>query len=122
MIFLKKGLKQNQPGLVKGLLWSWILITFGICGMDLALGVIFGIDYGRFNRQAYMYNLSNIYEGPVDAAAAQLLAGMVVSMAMIIISLKGFVLWIANVGFLLYLSIRAICIGQERTTSVSIIF
>lgn len=114
------GLKPDKPRLVSGVLWNWILVTFCVCAMDLALGIIFGIDYGRFSRKAYNYNLSSIYSGTINADAAQLLAGKVVSMSMLIISLKGFVLWIINVNFLVYLAMRAILIGQDYNETVSI--
>lgn len=87
--------------------------------MDLALGIIFGIDYGRFNRRAYDFNLSNIYAGVINPDAAQLLAGMVVSMSMLILSFKGFVLWIINVCFMIHLALRAIHIGHDNSGTVS---
>lgn len=87
--------------------------------MDLALGVIFGIDYGRFNTRAYDYNLSGINAGVINPDAAQLLAGMVASMSMMILSFKGFILWFINVGLMICLTMRAIFIGNDNAGTVS---
>ncbi|KAI8126070.1 hypothetical protein FF38_09156 [Lucilia cuprina] len=113
-VLLMTYLKQDQPRVVSGILWTWVLVTFCICSMDLALGVIFGIDYGRFNRKAYDYNLSSVNAGVINPDAAQLLAGMVASMSMLILSFKGFILWIVNVCFMIYLAIRALWIGHDN--------
>ncbi|KAM7356137.1 uncharacterized protein ACRADG_001973 [Cochliomyia hominivorax] len=114
ILIMSSYLKPDQPRVVSGLLWTWILVTFCICGMDLALGIMFGIDYGRFQRKAYEYNLDSMYKGAVQPDAAQLLAGMVAAISMMILSLKGFVLWIINVSFMIYLIVRALFIGHDN--------
>lgn len=120
IILLILDLKPDQPRLVSGILWTWIFVTFCINGMDLALGIIFGIDYGRFQQKAYHFNLDSMYAGAINPDAAQLLAGMVASMSMMILSFKGFVLWVINVSFMFYLIVRALFIANDNNGTVSI--
>lgn len=107
-------IKKDQPRVVSGVLWTWVIVTFSICAMDFALGVIFGVDYGNFNKKSYDYNLSGAYSGAIDANVSQLLAGMVASMSMMIISFKGFILWFINVGLMISLTMRAIFIANDN--------
>ena len=87
--------------------------------MDLALGIIFGIDYGRFNRSLYDYNLDSMYAGVINPQVAQLLAGTIAAISMMIMSFKGFILWIINVCFMIYVAIRALHIGKDNNGTVS---
>lgn len=82
---------------------AWVITILCINLMDLGLGIIFGLDYGKFNRAAYNYNLSSINSGAIDAQAVQLVAGGVAAISLMIISLKGFILWLINVGLMCYL-------------------
>lgn len=100
---------------------TWVIITCCICAMDLALGVIFGVDYGRFKSEASTKNLSSAEAGVIDPQAAQLLAAMVASISMMLISFKGFILWIANVGFAGYLLMRAVHIITDKDGTVSMV-
>ncbi|EDV39755.1 uncharacterized protein Dana_GF10173 [Drosophila ananassae] len=95
-------------------IYTWAFFVAAICCMDVASGVIFGVDYGRFNAEALKYNANSINEGPVDPMAATLIAGAVAAISMMIISFKGFVLWLINVGLLIYLLIRATRIAADK--------
>lgn len=104
---------------MSAVLWTWVIVTFCICAMDLALGIIFGIDYGRFNRSLYDYNLDSMYAGVINPQVAQLLAGTIAAISMMIMSFKGFILWIINVCFMIYVAIRALHIGKDNNGTVS---
>ncbi|XP_052845630.1 uncharacterized protein LOC128258177 isoform X2 [Drosophila gunungcola] len=82
--------------------------------MDVASGVIFGVDYGRFNDAALRHNANSVNDGKIDPMAATLIAGGVAAISMMIISFKGFVLWFINVGLLIYLLMRAARIATDK--------
>jgi len=90
-----------------------------ICCMDIASGVIFGVDYGRFNDAALKYNANSVNSGEIYPMAATLIAGGVAAISMMIISFKGFVLWFINFGLLVYLLMRAIRIATDKDGVVS---
>lgn len=87
--------------------------------MDLALGIIFGIDYGHFNTAAYNYNLSSMNAGAIDPNSAQLVAGGVAAISLMIISFKGFILWLINVGLMCCLLKLVIEIAYDKDNNVS---
>ncbi|XP_050337308.1 uncharacterized protein LOC126763644 [Bactrocera neohumeralis] len=95
-------------------IYSWIVAIACISLMDLALGIIFGIDYGKFNRAAYNYNLSSINAGAIDPQAAQLVAGGVAAISLMLISFKGFILWLINVGLMCYLLKLVVGIAKDK--------
>ncbi|XP_001354075.2 uncharacterized protein [Drosophila pseudoobscura] len=92
----------------------WAFFVAVICCMDVASGVIFGIDYGRFQATALTYNANTINAEPVLPMASTLMAGGVAAISMMIISFKGFILWFINVGLLIYLSMRATRIATDK--------
>uniref|UniRef100_A0A0A1WMC5 Uncharacterized protein n=1 Tax=Zeugodacus cucurbitae TaxID=28588 RepID=A0A0A1WMC5_ZEUCU len=98
-------------------IYSWIVTILCINLMDLALGIIFGIDYGNFNSAAYNYNLSSMNAGAIEPQAAQLVAGGVAAISLMIISFKGFVLWLINVGLMCYLLKLVIEIAYDKDTN-----
>ncbi|XP_017095920.2 uncharacterized protein [Drosophila bipectinata] len=95
-------------------IYTWAFFVAAICCMDVASGVIFGVDYGRFNAAALKENANSINDGPVEPLASTLMAGAVSAISMMIISFKGFVLWLINVGMLVYLLIRATRIAADK--------
>ncbi|KAH8327692.1 hypothetical protein KR074_010350 [Drosophila pseudoananassae] len=97
-----------------GAIYTWAFFVAAICCMDVASGVIFGVDYGRFNAAALNENANSINAGAVEPLAATLMAGAVAAISMMIISFKGFVLWLINVGLLVYLLIRATRIAADK--------
>lgn len=90
--------------------------------MDLGLGIIFGLDFDKFNRAAYSYNLSSMNAGEIDPQAAQLVAGGVAAISLMIISFKGVILWLINVGLMCYLLKLVIEIAYDRDNNVSMKF
>ncbi|XP_061391100.1 uncharacterized protein LOC133326493 [Musca vetustissima] len=110
LLYVTKDNRKNTAGV----LMTWVIITMIVSGMDLALGIIFGIDYGRFQKEAEEYNLSSAYAGELQPQAAQVLAAMVASMSMMLLSFKGFVFWIVNVGLAVYLLMRSIWIINDN--------
>ncbi|XP_073842339.1 uncharacterized protein [Musca autumnalis] len=105
--------KDNRKS-TAGVLLTWVFVTIAISCMDLALGIIFGCDYANFKSEATGYNLSSAYAGEIQPQAVQILAAMVASMSMMLLSFKGFVLWIMNVGFAVYLLMRSIFIVNDN--------
>lgn len=106
-IILITNLKKDQPKTAIYIIFTWVSITLCICLMDLALGIIFGIDYGRLHLKAYDLNLHTAHAGLVDAQNVQWFAAMVASISMMILSLKGFILWLINFGLVVYLFLKA---------------
>ncbi|XP_014102959.2 uncharacterized protein [Bactrocera oleae] len=95
-------------------IYSWIVAIACINLMDLGLGIIFGLDFDKFNRAAYSYNLSSMNAGEIDPQAAQLVAGGVAAISLMIISFKGVILWLINVGLMCYLLKLVIEIAYDR--------
>uniref|UniRef100_T1PBY8 SecE/Sec61-gamma subunits of protein translocation complex n=1 Tax=Musca domestica TaxID=7370 RepID=T1PBY8_MUSDO len=105
--------KDNRKNTL-GVLLTWVIITLMICCMDFVLGVIFGVDYGRFRAEAADYNLSSAYAGEIQPQAAQVLAATIAAISMMLLTFKGFVLWIINVGFAVYLLVQSIFIMRDN--------
>lgn len=112
-------MRRDCVKLTLGAIYSWAFFVAAICAMDVASGVIFGVDFSRFHAKALEYNANSINVGVVDPNAAQLIAGGVAAMAMMIISFKGFVMWLINFGLLIYLLVRAVQISSDKDSSVS---
>ncbi|XP_017122379.1 uncharacterized protein LOC108142826 [Drosophila elegans] len=113
-IVLLLSVKKDNPKLTLTAIYTWAFFVAAICCMDVASGVIFGVDYGRFNDAALKYNANSVNAGPIDPMAATLIAGGVAAISMMIISFKGFVLWFINVGLLIYLLMRAARIATDK--------
>ncbi|EDV96880.1 uncharacterized protein LOC6556488 [Drosophila grimshawi] len=116
-IVLLLGLRKDNVSQTLGVIYSWAFFVAAICAMDVTAGVIFGVDYGRFHDKASQYNANNINIGAVDPNAAQLVAGGVAAMAMMIIAFKGFILLFINLLLLIGLIVRAVRIGLDKDGS-----
>ncbi|KAH8380394.1 hypothetical protein KR009_010438 [Drosophila setifemur] len=112
-VVLLLGVRKDNPKSTLAAIYTWAFFMTAICCMDVTSGVIFGVDYGRFNTRALEYNANSINAGVVFPLAATLIAGAVAAISMMIISFKGFVLWIINFGLLIYLLMRAIRIATD---------
>ncbi|XP_067643013.1 uncharacterized protein [Eurosta solidaginis] len=97
------------------LIWTISILCINL--MDLGLGIIFALDYSKFNIAAYIYNLSTINSGVIDPQAAQLVAGAVVTISLMIISFKGFILWLINVGLMVYLMTLVLIVAHDKDTN-----
>lgn len=93
------------------ILYLWVFVTLSISAMDLALGVIFGIDFARFSAQAVLQDFT------ADPSMAILISAQFVSMSMMIIAFKGFFLWIINIGFVCYLFTETFLISKAVTSA-----
>lgn len=109
--------RKDNAKMTAGVIFTWVFFAFTIWAQDLALGVIFGIDYGRFQDKAYNANYTSANVGAVTANNAQLLAGGVAAISLMIIAFKGFVLWIINVGLTVYLVVRALSITSDNDSN-----
>ncbi|XP_004527025.1 uncharacterized protein LOC101453017 [Ceratitis capitata] len=118
-VLLLAFVRKDNITYTSAAIYSWVVTILCINLMDLALGIIFGIDYGNFNKRAYDYNLSSINAGDIDPQAAQLVAGGVAAISLMIISFKGFVFWLINFGLMCYLLLLVIHIAYERDNSVN---
>ncbi|KAM8709304.1 hypothetical protein ACLKA7_016157 [Drosophila subpalustris] len=116
-IVLLVYVRKDCVKLTLGAIYSWAFFVAAICAMDVAAGVIFGVDFGRFHAKASQYNANDINAGAVNPNAAQLVAGGVAAMAMMIISFKGFIMWLINFGLLVYLLVRAVRISTDKDSS-----
>lgn len=81
-------------------LYFWIAITLAVAIIDLALGILFGLDYDRIMARSYVEPLLTV--GAVDSppfllAAAQAGVGMLFT-----IVLRGYIIWIINVALAIY--------------------
>ncbi|KAH8415583.1 hypothetical protein KR222_005624 [Zaprionus bogoriensis] len=113
-IVLLTCVRKDNVQQTLGAIYSWAFFVTSICIMDLVAGVIFGVDFGRFHHEASKYNANSMNAGEVDPNAAQLIAGGVAAMAMMIISFKGFILWFINLATLSYLLHRAARISTDK--------
>lgn len=93
------------------ILYLWVFVTLSISAMDLALGVIFGIDYGRFAAQAVLQDFA------ADPSMAIFISAQIVSMSMMSVAFKGFVLWIINIGLVCYLFTETFLISKAVTSA-----
>lgn len=105
----------NRLVLLNTILLIWVLITLAISAMDLGLGVLFGLDYGEILAVAR----TALYFDDSPEVASVLLAGMTSSISMMIIALRGFVLWIINVALLSYFFVQTFIISKAPTNVVS---
>ncbi|XP_017048580.1 uncharacterized protein LOC108093147 [Drosophila ficusphila] len=113
-IVLLLWVRKDNPKQTLAAIYTWAFFVAAICCMDVASGVIFGVDYGRFNDAALTYNANSINAGTIEPMAATLIAGAVAAISMMIISFKGFVLWFINFGLLVYLLMRATRIATDK--------
>jgi len=111
--------RKDCVKLTLGAIYSWAFFMAAICAMDITAGVIFGVDFSRFHSMASRYNANTVNAGAVDPNAAQLVAGGVAAMSMMIIAFKGFILLFINFGLLVYLLHRAVRISTDKDSSVS---
>lgn len=65
----------------------WTFVTLVISGLDLAFGVLFGLDYDTIHDRSYAepWNGNHL-----------LLTAQSTSLLMMTVALKGFVLWLLN--------------------------
>ncbi|KAL9907647.1 uncharacterized protein ACN427_003689 [Glossina fuscipes fuscipes] len=89
-------IKRDESETIIAAVSTWIAVMLSVIVMDFALAVIFSIDYNRFSQEADKFTLD-------DPKAALLFAGMIASIIMMILSFKGFILWLINVAVLMYL-------------------
>ncbi|XP_043648808.1 uncharacterized protein LOC122617150 [Drosophila teissieri] len=113
-VVLLLWVRKDNPKQTVTAIYIWAFFVAAICCMDVASGVIFGVDYGRFHKEALRYNANSINAGVIYPLAATLIAGGVAAISMMIISFKGFVLWFINFGLLVYLVVRAIRISTDK--------
>ncbi|ALC44194.1 CG12974 [Drosophila busckii] len=113
-IVLLACVRKDNVKLTLGAIYAWVCFMAIVCAMDVAAGVIFGIDYDRFHAKALTMNANSINVGEINPNGAQLLAAGVAALSMMIISLKGFVLWLMNFGLLVYLLARALQIVLDK--------
>lgn len=93
------------------ILYLWVFVTLTVSAMDLALGVIFGIDYGRYAAEA------GIQKFLTNPSLSIFVSAQIVSMSMMIIAFKGFILWIINIGFVCYLFTETFLINKAVTSA-----
>lgn len=108
-ILLLTHVKKHNIDVSVAVLYCWAVVTFVTCCMDLILGVIFGIDFSRYQWKAYQYSLTDSQVGNADQDlnVVQLLAAEYSAIFMMLIALKGFILWIINFGLMIYVFIGA---------------
>lgn len=111
-------MKKDNKKKTLAVMYTWSGFTFCICAMDLALAIIFGIDFNNYQSQAYNFNLDTANPDPVDVNSSLLVAAMVVTISLVIIALKGFILWIINCGLMTYFLIKGIAITNDMDGSV----
>ncbi|CAD7083241.1 unnamed protein product [Hermetia illucens] len=108
---LMRKVATNRLVLLNTILLIWVLITLAISAMDLGLGVLFGLDYGEILAVAR----TALYFDDSPEVASVLLAGMTSSISMMIIALRGFVLWVINVALLSYFFVQTFIISKAPT-------
>ncbi|XP_055708426.1 uncharacterized protein LOC129804821 [Phlebotomus papatasi] len=79
-------------------LYIWIFITLAISIVDMALGILFGLDYGVIMDEAHSVGLAGATINHAILLAAQASAGVLMGVAF-----RGFLLWLINIFLALYL-------------------
>ncbi|XP_055688630.1 uncharacterized protein LOC129793076 isoform X2 [Lutzomyia longipalpis] len=79
-------------------LYIWILLTLGVSIVDMALGILFGLDYGTIMTEAHNFALDGATINHAILLAAQASAGVLMGVAF-----RGFLLWLINIALALYL-------------------
>lgn len=79
-------------------LYVWIFITVGLSLMDLAFGILFGLDYNDLMHLAHQIPTTEFNTSQFVLIAAQTASGAMMTMAF-----RGFILWIINVALAVYL-------------------
>ncbi|XP_059614453.1 uncharacterized protein LOC132260398 [Phlebotomus argentipes] len=79
-------------------LYIWIFLTLAISIVDMALGILFGLDYGTIMDHAYTIDFVGATINHAILLAAQASAGVLMGVAF-----RGFLLWLINVFLALYL-------------------
>lgn len=93
------------------ILYLWVFVTLSVSAMDLALGVIFGIDYGRFAAEA------NKQDFAVNSDMSIFISAQFVSISMMVIAFKGFILWIVNIALVCYFFTETFLISKAVTSA-----
>ncbi|KAL5292922.1 hypothetical protein ACFFRR_011597 [Megaselia abdita] len=110
-VLLLTNVRGDQMRVTNVILYLWVFVTLSISAMDLALGVIFGIDYGRFAAQADKQTFL------ANGAMTIFISAQIVSMSMMIMAFKGFILWIINIAFVCYLFTETFLINKAVTSA-----
>ncbi|GAB0099181.1 uncharacterized protein DMENIID0001_150270 [Sergentomyia squamirostris] len=79
-------------------LYIWIFFTLALSIVDLALGILFGLDYGIAMEAAFNVGLLGAAINHAMLLAAQASAGVMMGVAF-----RGFILWLLNIFLALYL-------------------
>uniref|UniRef100_A0A182TPS8 Uncharacterized protein n=1 Tax=Anopheles melas TaxID=34690 RepID=A0A182TPS8_9DIPT len=81
-------------------LYIWIIITMIISVLDLALGILFAIDYDTVVRALFEYPFDM---GQVLPAVQVLATAVHVSGIMMVMAFRGWILWIVNVSLAIFM-------------------
>lgn len=91
-------IKKSNLRYLNLFLLIWVLITLVISIIDLVLFVMFILDYDTILAHSYEVSLNAIPSTQSILITAQNTAGMMASLA-----LRGYILWIINLGFAIFL-------------------
>ncbi|XP_052860997.1 uncharacterized protein LOC128268040 [Anopheles cruzii] len=92
--------RQKYVRYINIFLYIWIVITLIISVLDLALGILFAIDYDTLVRALFAYplGLNPITGGQVVLATAVHVAGI-----MMVMAFRGWIFWIVNVSLAIFM-------------------
>uniref|UniRef100_A0A1L8DA46 Putative conserved plasma membrane protein n=1 Tax=Nyssomyia neivai TaxID=330878 RepID=A0A1L8DA46_9DIPT len=79
-------------------LFIWIFLTLGTSVVDMALGILFGLDYGTIMEAAHNVPLAGATVNHAILLGAQASAGVLMGVAF-----RGFLLWLINIALALYI-------------------
>lgn len=101
-ILIFTHVKKTNINASIAVLYTWASLTFITCCMDFCLGILFGIDFHQYQSKAYNTDITSNEEWNAELISAQFAA-----ISMMLIALKGFVLWLINLGLIICLIIGA---------------
>jgi len=87
---------------------GWAAITAVIAGIDFAGTVTFGVDYDK---------LKSEFDGSYNYAASAIVY-LLAPIFMMIMCARGFILWIINVGLVIYLGVAAIRLNKKGSPTL----
>lgn len=93
--------KRSNINVSIAVLYTWATTTLVTCCMDLGLGIIFGIDFSQYQWKAYQTSIQG------NPNLVQLVAAEYSAIFMMIVALKGVVLWLINFGLMICVFIGA---------------
>ncbi|XP_035788293.1 uncharacterized protein LOC118464772 [Anopheles albimanus] len=98
--------RQKYVRYINIFLYIWIILTLIISVLDLALGILFAIDYDTLVRALFEYTIINPAIVPTSQVYQQMFvlsSAVHVAGIMMVMAFRGWIFWIVNVTLAIYM-------------------